>query len=498
MLHLAENDLYMLIQGMETKEARRFLSLHKKKTSGAKGEKKYVQLFKAYQEDTPPSDAALRKRLKLGPGSALPMLRQYLYDELLDFLLVNNPQETSEFKLTRMLNQAVLLGKKGLPGQGLKLMRKVYQKAKLLERFTIALEAQYQMLTLLPKMEAVGDYKRFLEDVWVEKDELLAGMHEIFSVMHEFANRKMVMLERKGSTDTPLTTGREITSYRTFTARSILAKIRAGAASASGDPETAFALRKQLFDWFEEAPAFKMDRYASYQALLFNLCTTSLRSNHLMEAHRYLVHQVEMIAKTKKIATTSYQKGCELRHRICELYYVWRHKGLEAALPLVEQYGSDQAQPEFKGIWQMHSLTLRVASTMVLTEARAYTRSLKAIAALQRDLPARHRADIRAWCDLMALYLNFLTGDRLYIIAALRNFLRAGDTRGAPKVALALARFLRYLLNHEAKSPVSHQKTWRETRTDIDDNWMAWTSGDDSWRWTLGWIESVLDLAPTA
>lgn len=487
---MKEDDLYLLVRNMEPGEKRGFLKARKYKTRTER-RKKYLELFVLIDKASPPGDKSLRKALDFGEGSALAMLKTYLYDELLDFLAARTQTDPIDRELSRRLNQVRYLRQAGLPRQAERLIRKVYAKACKYERFTLALEALRIMLLLVSDGNYRQDVHHFLNHEFPQAEALMGQLSEFHSAMHDFAQGLYAFRSHVVLTEDLVPARPDI---RTFHARSYHQKIRAILLNVRGAYEESYALRRETFEMFQAHPHFQTDRYQLYLSLLYNLCHSAITMGRVEEGVQYLLAQRAVLARLKGQLSPRYETLYALHSGYCELLYCWKREGVEAAMEIVLNTDSDGRWNDFHGVWLEHSLSIRTVSIFILLYGKAYDRALRSAGRLRLDVPSSMRVDLHAWCEVLSLYLNFLTGDELYLHTALRNALRkpAPEKAALPEILLRHLREQHRMGRWEGEKGLElRAEAWKTCRATLNE---AWPKRHRIWEQTLEWLETVFNV----
>lgn len=131
--------LYRLVQSLSVTEKRYFIN---RSANYGKGlEKDYIRLYYVLEEMISYSEEALRKKLTPKMVKTLPMLKKYLYDELLDTLVEYQAQQLPEVNLYRNLSHGQVLLERNLVSQAGEVFKKAAISAKKLNNPLIEAEA---------------------------------------------------------------------------------------------------------------------------------------------------------------------------------------------------------------------------------------------------------------------------------------------------------------------------------------------------------------------
>ncbi len=131
--------LYKLVQSLSVTEKRYFIN---RAANYGKGlEKDYIRLYYVLEEMQEYSEEALRGKLSDKLVKTLPMLKKYLYDELLDALVEYQTQQLPELSLYRTLSHGQVLVDRNLLGQAGEVFKKAAVSAKKLGNPLLEAEA---------------------------------------------------------------------------------------------------------------------------------------------------------------------------------------------------------------------------------------------------------------------------------------------------------------------------------------------------------------------
>ena len=111
-------DIFQLIKSLENSEKRYF----KLFTSQQKGNKNYLKLFELIEKQPHYDEVKLLKKIKF--SQSLDFSKNYLYKMILKSLRAYHEQKSPEAQVHNLLTEINILEQKGLPRQGLKLIRR--------------------------------------------------------------------------------------------------------------------------------------------------------------------------------------------------------------------------------------------------------------------------------------------------------------------------------------------------------------------------------------
>lgn len=163
----ASDYLYKLVQSLSVTEKRYFIN---RAANYGKGlEKDYIRLYYALEEMQEYSEEALRGKLTDKMVKTLPMLKKYLYDELLDVLVEYQAQQLPELSLYRTLSHGQVLVDRNLLGQAGEVFKKAAVTAKKLGN--PLLEAEAWLGVSLSDFEEIESLETLpSSDSWMEEN----------------------------------------------------------------------------------------------------------------------------------------------------------------------------------------------------------------------------------------------------------------------------------------------------------------------------------------
>ncbi|MEO1257175.1 MAG: hypothetical protein AAFZ15_00200 [Bacteroidota bacterium] len=400
-------DLFQLIKSLSSAEKRYF----KVQSNSGNNEKNYFRLYVAIDKMEVYSDQLLLERFKHEAFiDNLPFNKNYLYQAILSSLRQFYEKNSADIQLHNQLIDVLVLERKGLYLQAIKLSKQLKKKANLHDHRLIVLEVIRRELEFALRSEK--NLKVQLEELGTE---LLSSLQMLETELRLHCLKNTVFsLQRTKAKHQIEAKLNEILSHPllhskmehlSFKGQLLLNWTNAACYHLKGDFEQAYHYYKQVVLLWQEHPKIRKDKPHLYKIHLSNFLAICHDSSNYTEFLDYL-------NKIKPLASQSFDEEAETFQNVFyyELLYYLNTLQIKEALMLIpviekgfKKYHRKINKARLIAFWYNISLLYFISEN--------FKKALEWLTNILHEPKTEHRQDVQRFARFLELVLHYELGN---------------------------------------------------------------------------------------
>lgn len=411
--------LHAIVQSLDPRERKRYAKYLNQKP-GTK-EQQYTLLYRLLSEQKDLDEVEIRESMGV-KGSAFSMLKRYLYEDLLDHVLLPFTKENESSMIRREMDRADYFRSKGLLELAFKALNVAYERATRYECFSAMLEIQDGLFKLILELNVPSYFKWFEEKVLPLQEQTFTAvetLHRVNSawlpIVKEIKGNGRITREHinRFRAGIGMQEGEKFPQIPEMTTL-VRYCIGLGAAySVLGDQREAMRHRRKVHELYSGHPHFIDDRIVEYCGNLYNLIGNLIAAGEYEEAAALLTRLQEQARHPKLRLDLRMHEIQQFRIRLMQIRLALASGQMATALDLASS-APGQIRNCVTGIGKEYLSTIGMFEVYLRVEQNA-PKSLSRVRSLRDEIPADFRKDLIDWLVLTEMLLLYKSEEYDYL-----------------------------------------------------------------------------------